>query len=114
MDKLDELFPTRNYNRAIELPCKDNEADETDLYPNATKRLILHVREITSEVVEETEKKIEEELSEVEGFLEVADQKQKNKDRVMKVISEDGVVSKIESKIAEVCKSLDIESRVRR
>jgi len=33
MDKLQDLYPSRNYNRAIELPKKDNNVDETDLYP---------------------------------------------------------------------------------
>ena len=99
MDKLTELFPTRNYNRAIELPSKDNEADETDLYPNAIKKFIRHVREITSDVVEEIEKQIEGEQNEVEGFLDVPEQKQKNKDRVMQVIAAIEGISKIESKI---------------
>jgi hypothetical protein len=35
--------------------------------------LILHVREITSDVVEETEKQIYDEQSEVEGFLDVSE-----------------------------------------
>ena len=109
MDKLIELFPTRNYNRAIELPSKDNEADETDLYPNAIKKFILHVREITSGVVEDIEKKITDEQSKVKGFLDVVEQKKKNKERVMKVIAEDEEISKIESNMTELCKSLDID-----
>jgi hypothetical protein len=109
MDKLTELFPTRNYNRAINLPSQDNEADETDLYPNAIKKLILHVREITSDVAEETEKQIYDEQSEVEGFLDILEQKQNNKDRVIKIISEDEEILKIESEITELCKSLDID-----
>lgn len=93
-DRLNELYPTRNYNRAIELPSKDNEADETDLYPKAIRKFMLHIREVTRKVVEDTEKQIEEEQNEVEGFLDVSEQRQKNKDRVMKVISEDKEISK--------------------
>jgi DNA-binding transcriptional regulator YhcF (GntR family) len=39
MHKIKERFPTRNYNRAIELPSKDEDADEIDLYPNAIRKL---------------------------------------------------------------------------
>jgi hypothetical protein len=46
MDTLQELYPTRNYNRAIELPSKDTDADETDLYPIAIRKLIRYVREV--------------------------------------------------------------------
>ena len=46
LDSLRGLYPTRNYNRAIELPSKDTDADEIDLYPNAIKKIILHVRKI--------------------------------------------------------------------
>jgi hypothetical protein len=31
MDKLKDRYPTRNYNRAIELPNKDPDVDETDI-----------------------------------------------------------------------------------
>ena len=55
---------------------------------------MLHIREVTRKVVEDTEKQIEEEQNEVEGFLDVSEQRQKNKDRVMKVISEDKEISK--------------------
>ena len=109
MNRLTELFPTRNYNRAIQLPSKDDEVDETVLYPNAIKRFILHVREIRSNVVEKTEEQIEEEQNKVRGFLDVAEQIKKNKDRVIKVIAEDEQISKIESGITKLCESLDID-----
>lgn len=58
MDRLQELYPTRDCNRAIRPPSKDLEDDETDLYPNAIKKLILHIREVVEEVVQEPEKKL--------------------------------------------------------
>jgi hypothetical protein len=109
MDKLQELYPTRNYNRAISLPSKNLEDDETDFYPNAIKRLILHTREVVDKVVQEPEKKIESELEKVKGFLEIEVQKKKNKEIVMKVITGNDEVKKIESSATKLCKSLGID-----
>lgn len=109
MDKLQELYPTRNYNRAIELPSQDLENDETDLYTNAIKKLIIQVRDTVQIAVDETEKKIESELERVNGFLEVESQKKKNQDLVMKAISENVEIQQIESRVAKLCKSLGID-----
>ncbi|MGH9927067.1 MAG: hypothetical protein ACRD5B_17000, partial [Nitrososphaeraceae archaeon] len=109
MDKLQELYPIRNYNRAIKLPSKDLEDDETDIYPNAIKKLILYIREVIEEVVQEPEKKIESEQKKVNGFLEVEVQKKKNKEIVMKVIADNGEIKKIESRAAKLCESLGID-----
>jgi hypothetical protein len=109
MDKLQKLYPIRNYNRDIKLPSKDLEDDETDIYPNAIKRLILHTREVVEEVVQEPEKKIESELKKVRGFLEVEVQKKKNKEIVMKVIAGNDEIKKIELSAAKLCKSLGID-----
>ncbi|MGH9926537.1 MAG: hypothetical protein ACREAS_02665, partial [Nitrososphaera sp.] len=109
MDKLQELYPTRNYNRAIELPSKDLEDDETNLYPNAIRKLILHTREVVEEVVEEPEKKIDSEQKKVKGFLEVEAQKRKNREIVMKVIAGNEEIKKIESSASKLCESLGID-----
>jgi hypothetical protein len=109
MDKLQELYPTRNYNRAIKLPSKDLEVDETDLYPNAIKKLILHIREVVEEVVEEPEKKISSDQEKVKGFLEVEVQKKKNKEIVMRVIAGNDEIKKIESSATKLCESLGID-----
>lgn len=109
MDKLQELYPIRNYNRAIKLPSKDLEDDETDLYPNAIKRLILHIREVVEEVAQEPEKKIESEQKKVKGFLEVDVQKEKNKEIVMKVIAGNDEIKKIETRATKLCESLGID-----
>jgi hypothetical protein len=112
VDKLRELYPTRNYNRAIKLPSKDLEDDETDLYPNAIKKLILHIREVVEEVVEEPEKKISSEQEKVKGFLEIEVQKKKNKEIVMKVIAGNDEIKKIESSTNKLCESLGIDLTV--
>lgn len=110
MNKLQELYPMRDYNRAIELPSKDLEDDETELYTDAIKKFILHVRDIVQIAVDEPEKKIKSEQENVEGFLEVEVQKKKNKDLVMKAIAEDTEITKMESSVAKLCESLGIDS----
>lgn len=109
MYKLRKLYLTRNYNRAIALPSKDNDADEADLYPNAIRQLIQHIRKIVDNAVAETEKKIESEQEHVEGFLEVARKKRENKDLVMKAIAENEDIKKIETGVTELRHSFGID-----
>jgi hypothetical protein len=109
MDKLQQLYPTRNYNRAIKLPSQDLGSDETDLYPSALRKFILHIRDIVKTAIEETEKDIELEQESVRGFLEVETQKQKNKDLVIKAIAEDVEIRAIESNLIKLCESLGID-----
>jgi len=109
MDKLQELYPTRDYNRAIKLPSQDLENDETDLYTNAIRNLILHVRDIVQVAVDETEKKIESEQGNVKGFLEIETQKQKNKDLVMNAIAENKQIKEIDCLVTKLCESLGID-----
>jgi hypothetical protein len=109
MDKLQQLYPTRNYNRAIKLPSQDLGSDDTDLYPNAVRKLLLHIRDIVQTAVEETERNIGLEQESVKGFLEVETQKQKNKDLVIKAIAEDVDIKEIESNVIKLCESLGID-----
>ena len=96
LDSLRGLYPIRNYNRAIELPSNDTDADEIDLYPNAIKKIILHVRKIAADAVEEIEEKIISEQENVEDFLEVHKKKQEIKDLVIKTIAENENIKRIE------------------
>ena len=109
MNKLQELYPIRNYNRAIELPTKDTDVDETDLYPNAIRKLILHVRKVVDNAVRETEEKITAEQENVHGFLEVDKKKQENKLLAIKTVVENEDVKKIEAHAVELCNSCEID-----
>lgn len=102
MDKLQELYPTRNYNRAIELPTKDPDIDETDLYPSAIRKLILHLRKVVDNAVEETEEKIKSEQENIIGFLAVSEKKQENKLLVIKTIAEQEDIKRIEIHATEL------------
>jgi hypothetical protein len=108
MDEVKARFPTRNYNRAIKTPSKDENADETELYPKGMKFLITHYRDTVRTIVEDIETQIQKEQEKIEGFLEVEEQREKNKERVMKVMAENKEIQEIESKVAELCESLNI------
>jgi hypothetical protein len=107
MDKLQQIYPTRNYNRAIKLPSQDLGTDETDLYPNAIRKFILNI--VVQTAVEEIEENIESEQESVTGFLEVETQKQKNKELVIKAISEDARIKMIESNVIKLYESLGVD-----
>ena len=76
---------SRNYiqqeiiTELLNCQVKTPTVDETDLYPNAIRKLILHVRNVVANAVEETEKKIELEQENVKGFLEVVRRNKKTK-----------------------------------
>jgi hypothetical protein len=108
MHKLEEAYPKRNYNRAIDPPSKDEDLDETDLYPPAIKTLFLHVREVRDTTVKTTEEEIQKEQQEIEGFLEVEKQKEKNVERVKKVIADNEDVEKIEAEVTKLCNDMGI------
>ena len=109
MDKVGKQFPTRNYNRAIETPSKDKDADPIDLYPKGMKSLIKYYRDKVDDIVKDTEGKIQKEQEKVEGFLEVAEQKKKNKEQVKKVIADNEEIKDIETNVLGLCEKLDIE-----
>ena len=83
--------------------------DETDLYPPAIRSLILHVRDIRNDAVEITEIQIELDQQKVEGFLEIVEQKKKNKDSVKQVIADNEDIKKVEAEIAELCRDDGID-----
>ena len=48
MYKLKQLYPKRNYNRAISLPERYSK-EKSDLLPNATKKLIRYIMDLTED-----------------------------------------------------------------
>jgi hypothetical protein len=83
--------------------------DETELYPDAIRSLILHVRQIRDDAIADREKRIEEEQKTVKGFLDVAEQRKKNKDSVKQVVIEDDDIRAIETEAAKLCRKQGIE-----
>ena len=109
MYKLRKEYPKRNYNRAIELPSKDPDADEIDLLPPGIKSLFQRIKEIRDTTVKTKEEEITKEQEEIEGFLEVEEQKKKNVERVKKVIADNKDIKKIEAATTKLCGDLGID-----
>jgi hypothetical protein len=109
MYKLKELFPTRNLNRAIELPTKDPDLDEIDLYPNGIRSLMLRVRKVRDDAAAKKEKEIESSQEKVEGFLDVSEKKKENIAAVKKAVAENKDIKELEAEAVEVCNRKGIE-----
>jgi hypothetical protein len=109
MHRLKELFPKRNYNRAIELPTKDTDIDEIDLYPNGIRSLMLRVRKVRDAAVAKKEKEIESSMENVDGFLDVSEKKKENKASVKKAVIENKDIKKLEAEAVKVCNKMRID-----
>jgi hypothetical protein len=84
-DLLNKEFPTRNYNRVI-----DPAPDLSKHYPPIVEQLKLYYDKVAAEITKEESKKIEEELEDVEGFIDVqAKEKEILDDRLGKIVRED-------------------------
>jgi hypothetical protein len=108
MERLKELYPTRNYNRAIELPAKYSE-ERNNLLPEDAKVLIEHIYETANTATEQTEKDIETEQENIEGFIEVAERKDKNIERLTEAIKNDSNMKPLNVEIAKVVTSLGLK-----
>jgi hypothetical protein len=103
MDKLTHLFPTRNYNRAIELPTEYYSKEEGfDTLPEAIKKVLIHIEAIAHIAIKPTKEEIISEMDEINGFLEVPEKKKNNSDRLSKVLAEDRDMKVIISKFQEL------------
>ena len=108
MERLKELYPTRNYNRAIELPAKYSE-ERNNLLPEEAKTLIEHIYETANTATEQTENDIETEQESIEGFIEVAERKKKNIERLTDAIKNDSNMKPLNLEISKVVSSLGIK-----
>ena len=101
MYKLKQLYPKRNYNRAISLP-KRYSKDKSDLLPKATKKLIRYIMDLTEDGTEETENAIKTDQEKVDGFLDVQEQKKKNLERLGRALSEYDDMKKLDDRISDM------------
>lgn len=108
-ERLEKLFPKRNYNRAILPPTKDPDIDEIDLYPNGIRSLMLRVRKVRDDAVAKKEKEIESSMENVDGFLDVSEKKKENKVSVKNAVIENKDIKKLEAEAVEVCNKMRIE-----
>ena len=103
MYKLKEFYPKRNYNRAISLPERYSK-EKSDLLPKATKKLIRYIMDLAEDGTEETENAIKTEQENVDGFLDVKEQKKKNLERLSRALSEYEAMKKLDDKISDIWK----------
>jgi len=101
-DLLKKEFPKRNYRRVI-----DPSPDLSKHYPPIVKQLQLYYDKRAREITEQESKKIEEELKDVEGFINVKEkEKEILDDRLGKIVLED----KPMKDIADALIALDSEN----
>jgi 5S rRNA maturation endonuclease (ribonuclease M5) len=102
---LEKEFPKRDYLRVI-----DPAPDLSKHYPPIIQRLKLYYHKIAHEITEPERKKIEEELKEVDGFIDV-EQKEKEilDDRLGKIVTEHQLLKDV----AETFVALDREKGYR-
>ena len=104
LDKLQESFPERNYNRTIKPPI-EYFADKFDILPESTKTLFLHVTSIADAAAKPTEEDIELEQEAVKGLLNVPNTKA-NKKRISEAVAQNAEMKTLDSKLAEVLDQL--------
>jgi hypothetical protein len=104
MDKLKNLYPIRDYNRAIKLPTQyySTAEDGFDILPDAIKKVLKRIQNIADVATEQTENDIESEQEKVEGFIEVPEQMKRNAERLAKVLTENEGMKVIISKFEEL------------
>jgi hypothetical protein len=103
MYKLKQLYPKRNYNRAISLPERYSK-EKFNLLPKATKKLVRYIMDLTEEGTKQTETTIRKEQENVDGLLDIQEQKKKNLKRLTDALSEYGDMKKLDEKISEIWK----------
>jgi hypothetical protein len=104
MYKLKQLYPKRNYNRAISL-AEGYSKEKSDLLPQATRKLMRYIMDLIEEGTEETENAVKAEQEKVDGFLDVQKQKKKNLERLKKALSEYDNMKKLDNKILDLWES---------
>jgi hypothetical protein len=103
MYNLKQLYPKRNYNRAISLPERYSK-EKFNLLPKATKKLVRYIMDLTEEGTKQTETTIRKEQENVDGLLDIQEQKKKNLKRLTDALSEYGDMKKLDEKISEIWK----------
>jgi len=106
LDKTQEFFPVRNYNRAIKPPT-GYFSDKFDILPESIKKLFLHVTSAADAAAKPTEQHIKLEQKAVKGLLNISNTKEANKNRISEAVAQDAKMKIIDSKCAEVLDKLE-------
>jgi len=106
LDKTQEFFPERNYNRAIKPPT-DYFGEKFDILPESIKKHFLRVTSAADAAAKPTEQHIELEQTTVKGLLHISNTKEANKNRISEAVAQDAKMKIIDSKCAEVLDKLE-------
>jgi hypothetical protein len=99
IEKLIELFPTRDYNRVISMPAVET------LYPRTIQNFFSYINFVVNKITSDEETKIKNDLSKVEGMLDITETDKEIIDNLKNAVSQDNNMKIIESKIAELLNS---------
>ena len=98
--KLEELFPNRDYNRAIQVP--------EYVMPTEVEDLIAKLENKGVEVAENEHSKIKDELKNIEGFIDnITEKEVEISDRIKKTISESKEIGPILPEITKLIEKYD-------
>ncbi len=98
--KLVELFPTRDYNRAISMPGNEM------LYPKRLQEFNTFVNLYVENVVKDEETKIENDLQNTKGIIDIDVKNEEIQKQLDEIVSNDDGVKLIVSKVDEILKEL--------
>jgi hypothetical protein len=106
MFKLKQLYPKRNYNRAVSLPERYSK-EKYDLLPQATRKFIRYIMDLAEDSTKQTVAAIITEQRNADGFIDIQQQKKKNMQRLTKALFEYDRMKMLDDKISEIWKSAE-------
>ena len=96
LDKLEEKFPTRNYNRAVDIP--------EYVIPDCVVELNDIVREKATYILKEERSRIQKKFSNNRGFLDVTKFDKAIPDHFKKIIEEDNTIKSLLRRIDRIAR----------
>jgi hypothetical protein len=99
MDKIKELFPRRDYNKAISTTI-----DLSSHYPEAIRNFETYISSYAQGLIKDEQEKIKAELRDVEGFIDVEEKENEINERLGEPIENNEHLKDIASKIEEMVK----------
>ena len=105
LDRLKEVFPERNYNRAIELPT-NYFAEKFYILPDGVRRLLLYITELSDAAAGQKEQEIRSELKDTKGLLSIDVEEAVNEKLISKVVAADPDIKALDAKCEELLTGL--------
>jgi 5S rRNA maturation endonuclease (ribonuclease M5) len=100
LDKLQEFFPDRNYNRAIK-PLTEYYAEKFHILPDSTQKLLLYIKKIAEMAAKPTQDEIESELEQIDGMLYLPDEEAEIEKRISEAVSANSDMKILDEKISK-------------